>query len=238
MTDKEMIINGVDVSECEHSFEQFNNWVGKDVVMCDCTLGYRCEPKENHCKFYMYYLEQQLKRKEQECEELKKTIKLQNEMQMEVCEEKNEEIEKLKAKKEEIKKYLDISHKTILERLEELTDFRDGDMEEIDQLKAKNDEYSLFIEKLCDYVGLECDDEEQAMRTLSDFARQMNKAIWIIDRHRQTLAEIEKQVKAMNNECFYSDFDCMNCDMQNGCTYFNKKQILQKINECEEKYEN
>ena len=75
MTDKEMIINGVDVSECEHSFEQFDNWVGKDVVMCDCTLGYRCEPKENHCKFYMYYLEQQLKRKEQKCEELKAEIK-------------------------------------------------------------------------------------------------------------------------------------------------------------------
>ena len=71
MTDKEIIIDGVDVSECEYSFKQFDNWIGKDVVMCDCTLGCRCEPKENHCKFYMYYLEQQLKRKEQECEELK-----------------------------------------------------------------------------------------------------------------------------------------------------------------------
>lgn len=35
----------------------------------------------------------------------------------------------------------------------------------------------------------------------------------------------------MNNECFYDDFDCKDCDMQNGCTYFNKKQILQKISE-------
>lgn len=57
-------------------------------------------------------------------------------------------------------------------------------------------------------------------------------------KYKQALAEIEKQVKAMNNECFYSDFDCMNCDMQNGCTYFNKKQILQKINECEVENEN
>ena len=56
MTDKEMIIDGVDVSECEYSFKQFDNWIGKDVMMCDCTLGCRCEPKENHCKFYMYYL--------------------------------------------------------------------------------------------------------------------------------------------------------------------------------------
>ena len=74
MTDKEIIIDGVDVSGCENSFKQFDNWIGKDVVMCDCTLGCRCEPKENHCKFYMYYLEQQLKRKEQECEELKKEL--------------------------------------------------------------------------------------------------------------------------------------------------------------------
>lgn len=74
MTDKQIIIDGLDVSECEHSFKQFDNWVGKDVVLCDCTLGYRCEPKENHCKFYMYYLEQQLKRKEQECEELQSNV--------------------------------------------------------------------------------------------------------------------------------------------------------------------
>lgn len=67
---KEIIIDGVDASKCEHSFKQFDNWVGKDVVLCDCTLGFRCEPKENHCKFYMYYLEQQLQLKKQECETL------------------------------------------------------------------------------------------------------------------------------------------------------------------------
>ena len=44
----------------------------------------------------------------------------------------------------------------------------------------------------------------------------------------QTLIEIKEIAENMNEECFYDDFDCMNCDMQNGCTYFNKKQILQK----------
>ena len=77
MTDKHIIIDGVDVSGCEYSFKQFDNWIGKDVVMCDCTLGCRCEPKENHCKFYMYYLEQQLKHKEQECEKLKEELQAQ-----------------------------------------------------------------------------------------------------------------------------------------------------------------
>ena len=94
MTDKEMIINGVDVSECEHSFEQFDNWVGKDVVMCDCTLGYRCEPKENHRKFYMYYLEQQLKRKEKVRKEWKEEYRVK-------VEELNELEEKLLRKEQE-----------------------------------------------------------------------------------------------------------------------------------------
>ena len=49
----------------------------------------------------------------------------------------------------------------------------------------------------------------------------------------KTLAEIKEIAENMNNECFYDDFDCKDCDMQNGCTYFNKKQILQKISECE-----
>lgn len=68
---EEIIIDGVNVSECEHSFKQFDNWVGKDVVSCDCTLGFRCEPIKNHCKFYMKYLEQQLKRAEQKLDKIK-----------------------------------------------------------------------------------------------------------------------------------------------------------------------
>ena len=37
----------------------------------------------------------------------------------------------------------------------------------------------------------------------------------------------------MNNECFYSDFDCKDCDMKNGYTYHMKIKILQKISESE-----
>ena len=58
-----------------------------------------------------------------------------------------------------------------------------------------------------------------------------------LDKLKQTIAEIKEITENMNKECFYDDFDCMNCDMQNGCTYFNKKQILQKISECEVKNE-
>lgn len=113
---------------------------------------------------FTYRLLQLLKSKEQECEELKK-------------------------EQSEIKKYLGISHKTILEQLEELTNFRDRDREELDQLKA---EY---------------------------------------DKIKNCLAEIKGIAENMSNECFYDDFECKDCDMKNGCTYFNKKQILQKISE-------
>ena len=100
------------------------------------------------------------------------------------------------------------------------------DLKQLDQLKAENDKYSLFIEKLCDYAGLECDNEEQAMRTLSDLASQMNKARWIIDRYKQTLTEIKEIAEPYN-------------DMGGNCVIVNvfkdMCKILQKISECEAK---
>lgn len=49
-------------------------------------------------------LGEQLKAKTQECEDLKETIQIQNKMQMEVCEEKNTELDQLKAENEELRK--------------------------------------------------------------------------------------------------------------------------------------
>ena len=90
------------------------------------------------------------------------------------------------------------------------------------QLKRKEEECERLKEEIKHYKQI-----AQYHGNLS--VKYTNKSAKL----KQTLAEIEKQVKAMNNECFYSYFDCMNCDMKNGCTYFNKKQILQKISECE-----
>ena len=95
--------------------------------------------------------------------------------------------------------------------------------EQLDQLKAENNKYSLFIEKLCDYAGLECDDEEQAMRTLSDLASQINKARWIIDRYKQTLTEIKEIAEEWEGA---------------ESAYMVSSLILQKISECEGNDEN
>lgn len=70
---------------------------------------------------------------------------------------------------------------------------------------------------------------EWADKLLWDFKRKEQECKNL----KQTLTEIKEISKNMNEECFYDDFDCMNCDMQNACTYINKKQILQKIKECE-----
>ena len=48
---------------------------------------------------------------------------------------------------------------------------------------------------------------------------------------KQTLAKIKEIAKDMNSECFYSDFDCKDCDMKNGCIYQGRLEILQKISE-------
>ena len=60
--------------------------------------------------------------------------------------------------------------------------------------------------------------------------QQINKLATCIE-------DIAENIKEMNNECFYSDFDCKYCDMKNGCTYHRKIKILQKISECEAKNE-
>ena len=66
MTDKQVIVDGVDVSECN-----FCEWKSSDIPQCRIRLA-SFEPT---CKGYNCYYKQ-LKRKEQECEELKHEVEL------------------------------------------------------------------------------------------------------------------------------------------------------------------
>lgn len=70
---EQIIIDGVDVSECErHCSDNYNT---PNMCYSDITRGYRhCNPKENQCDFYITSIEAQLARKTQECEELKKQL--------------------------------------------------------------------------------------------------------------------------------------------------------------------
>ena len=56
------------------------------------------------------------------------------------------------------------------------------------------------------------------------------------NKYKQALDEIEKQVKAINNECFYdASCDCNNCDMKNNCPYYRKVKTLDIINSVKDK---
>lgn len=107
MTDKEVIIDGVNVAGCEF-YDKSSKWSCKMYIDqygdADCACD---EYGMNNC----YY--KQLQRKEQELNE--------------------------------IKKYLGISNKTIMQRLEELQEFRDKD-------KMDLFDYKQALEEILDYI--------------------------------------------------------------------------------------
>lgn len=203
MTDKPIIIDGVDVSGCRQYMLRYME--DYDIDTFDYCRHYFKLCKDVDVK-YCYY--KQLKAKEQECEELKKNV------------------EHWKMDHKEAKAKGEWTYDLVKKRLEQ----------QLDKLKAENEKYSFFIEKLCDYIGLECDSEEQAMRTLSDFARQMNKARLVIDRYKQTLTEI-KEI-AENSCCLQPTSDCEEHENCKECSRTSDdetvKQILQKISEVTE----
>lgn len=196
MTDKQIIIDGIDVSEC--IYFKMNN----KMPMCRaCNSGVGSP----YCEYHKDCYYKQLKRKEQECEKLKA----------------------------ELKNFQDMARKG-------LDEFKDvggcwgcglqlqlnQDIQDIKQLKAENDELKEKVKELRQ-GWINCDNERNLQEANSEFRQR------VINRYKQTLMEIEEIAKNMNNECFYDDFDCEDCDMKNGCTYQGKITILQKIKEVE-----
>lgn len=129
---------------------------------------------------------------QQECENWERQVlfadKQIDEMQDEInlLQQHKKSNETLLAEQIEIKKYLGISHKTILERLEELTDFRDEDREIIDQLEKENIKLKELvktrIEDLCDSCGassmmpMSCKVYEQALQEIKGIVFELMKA--------------------------------------------------------------
>ena len=218
MTDKQIII---DASKCEWrtGVEHCGNY--------ECMLNKCCD---YNCDWYKRRkLEQQLKAKDQECEELKEGYS-------ELTDIVSSYMDDFTGYNEELGGF------DIVLCVKEL-------MEQLDQLKAENDGLKTMLKDLSYENQKFCYQIEEQTKQLEPFkdeyfkgldnvaiAKLAKKSIRITAENsklEQTLIEIKEIVENMNEECFYDDFDCMNCDMQNGCTYFNKKQILQKISEVE-----
>lgn len=187
MTDKQIIIDGIDVHECaciieDYYYQQANNLTnGYKHIKNVCELGESGSEHYNlFCKDNPSCYFKQLKRKEKACKEWKEEYRAK-------VEELNELEEKLLRKEQECEEL-----KTIIQR-------HDNDNNAL--LKEVED-------KLCEYYR----------------------------RYKECLIEIKEIAENMNNECFYDDFECKDCDMKNGCTYFNKNKILQKISEYKGEY--
>ena len=114
---------------------------------------------------------------------------------------------------------------------------------EAEKLKQENDELKTEFDNFEEQIKLQGNFIDSFLNATNN-SEWLNKSILedeadaIIEKvdsdyvqlkkFKQALQEIKEITKQMNNECFYDDFDCKDCDMKKGCTHFNKKQILQK----------
>lgn len=205
MTNKQLI-DGVDVIGCE--------WYSKHR---EGYCGWHTPCAGDSCSYKLKWALQQLKVKEQECEILKdENFHLRNEGKKSCayCADliaKEQECDELKEEQTEIKKYLGISSKSILKRLEELTEFRDSDRDEIFQLKEQLNQIKEHY--------------EQQLKAVIDKHNNLlkeNKTEYTeLMRLRQTLAEIKEIAENLTDNY--------------GHKVSNAQIILQKISECEVK---
>ena len=89
----------------------------------------------------------------------------------------------------------------------------------------------------------ECKNLEEELRGyrigIKDISIENTEICKISEKYKRVLDDIEKQVKAIYNDCFYDDIcDCNNCDMKNGCAYYRKFNILNIIKKAKEKINN
>lgn len=192
MTDKkEIIVHGVDVSECE-KLAPYNGY--DEETKCNPSC---CQNSPN-CKF------KQLKRKERECAELKeKLIRISGEY------------------KDTLSIVEDMAIFLGLERIDHFNIYQC-----YYKLKEMLNEYRQELEPFKDDYFKNLD-----TKTIAELAKKSMRLTTENRKFEDALDEIEGNIKAMNNECFYDDIcECNNCDMKNGCTYYRKFNILNIIN--------
>ena len=275
MTDKQIIIDGVDVSGCECYSEHREGYCGWHIP-CEGDI----------CLYKLKWALQQLKRKEQECEELKDELRKNFEeketlhliidrlleasgydtntanaedfedvyenmrYKQQQLKRKEQECEELKEEQAEIKKYLGISHKTILKRLEELTEFRDRDRDEIynskqenkklkEQLTILDDEavvVEITVEQFEEYKKLKAENEtlfkaigevnrinkrlETENEELKDRNNFTEEYIKIIENINNGLEQKLKKIKDITEK--------HNCDLDNGYVFLNIIKIIEE----------
>jgi DNA repair exonuclease SbcCD ATPase subunit len=190
MTDKQIIIDDVDVSKCT-CFDD-----GECLNPCETVTN--CEASIN-CRY------KQLKRKEQECEELKKQLEEESKLgHKTIQDESNTFFDLLKIQKElgYLKEALE--KEFITYRLEGFVPVFTYKGYELDKLIGKNNELKSDNKHLNGLL-------DQALKELEE--------------HREALEKIKELIQKEISDCEHCD-DCASCEY-NCCT----KQILQICDE-------
>lgn len=177
MTDKEqIIIDGVDVSECIF-LDIVNERLWCDNVNISAIGKSQCPYVDCFKNPDCYY--KQRARKTQECEALKKRNKDNERFYLKQYAKKDSEVldlthklnvktqecEELNKEKAEIKKYLGISEKTIMQRLEELTE-RKIEMQISDYSKEQElSRYRKALEEIENFMNYEFSGQNEWVKT-------------------------------------------------------------------------
>lgn len=139
MTNKEIIIDGVDVSECN-----FCEWKSSDIPQCRIRLV-SFEPT---CKGYNCYYKQ-LKRKEQECEDLRTHCKHIDETNKILYNEKVQLLDKNQELQDKLLKLNDLAHEVLLYELQTL----DIDFDEY-ETHVRDTEFSPIVTRCTEMIDL------------------------------------------------------------------------------------
>ena len=210
MTDKQIIIDGVDVSGCSNLY---------DIEDCICIDN----GIEEHCKDKNCYYKQ-LKRKEQECEELRGDLYFTNEQLKDFKSHYDKVVEECENLRE---KYLGLKEQkgSYIVQLNTVN-------EQLDQLKAENEqlkkqacglrpELKHIIDKTCCKYNINA----------KYYHEKIVEIINNLDKYKQTLTEIKEICN--NNDELKGNFNLIDCDKYKYGKHNLANKILQKISECE-----
>lgn len=113
---------------------------------------------------------------------------------------KDDELQqKLEAKEQECEKLKD-RNQYVEGNIEIFENERNELEQKCKKLKVENEKYSKALEYFLDETGIECDDEEQAIRTFRYCGTSFRKMQQDNNRYKQALDEIEKIVEVASEE--------------------------------------
>ena len=202
----EKIVQGIDVKDCEYLYTDRDN-----DLCCAASIGgdSLCDPAQMMCNKYLDHLKKQ------------------------IAPFKDKYFQGL-----DMEAIAELAKKSIRLATEnrELEDENEKLKAQLEQQKKENEEFKEKLSQVKDTTEPLNSElpEDKVIREIFLIVNDcINKKV---NPYKQALDEIEKQVKAINNECFYdASCDCNNCDMKNNCPYYRKVKTLDIINSVKDK---